>query len=96
MLASDTREAWTQFLDFVKNRCSATAYGNWLMPIQVLEATSEEIVLEIPNIFVKEYLLSNYEGRALLFFPSTMRENLRSNSSKPPSFEKNTIYLPVC
>lgn len=69
MIACDTRDAWTQFLQFVKTRCSATAFGNWLAPINVIEATPEEITLEIPNIFVKEYLLSNYKKDLCAFLP---------------------------
>jgi chromosomal replication initiator protein len=69
MLACDTCDAWTQFLDFVKTRCSATAFGNWLTPIRVAKSTPEEIVLEIPNIFVKEYLLSNYKAELCSFLP---------------------------
>jgi len=69
MLTCDTCETWTQFLQFVKSRCSATAFGNWLAPINVLESTSEGIKLEIPNIFVKEYLLSNYKQDLCAFLP---------------------------
>lgn len=70
MLATDnTCEAWTQFLQFVKDRCSATAFGNWLAPIKVLESTQDAVVLEIPNIFVKEYLLSNYKKDLCSFLP---------------------------
>jgi chromosomal replication initiator protein len=69
MLACDTREAWTQFLLFVKTRCSSAAFGNWLAPIRVLESTTEEITLEIPNIFVQEYLLSNYKKDLCAFLP---------------------------
>ena len=69
MLACDTREAWTQFLQFVKTRCSLTAFGNWLAPIRVLESTTEDITLEIPNIFVQEYLLSNYKQELCAFLP---------------------------
>lgn len=69
MLASDTREAWTQFLQFVKTRCSLTAFGNWLSPIRILEATAEEITLEVPNIFVQEYLIANYKKDLCAFLP---------------------------
>lgn len=72
MLATDLSDIWLQFLDYVKRRCSATAYGNWLAPIKVLPSDSaDEIVLEIPNIFVKEYLLSNYREDLLAFLPVT-------------------------
>ncbi len=73
MLACDTQEAWTQFLTYVKERCSAAAYGNWLAPIVVKEATEEDITLVVPNIFVQEYLLSNYKKELGMFLP--VREN---------------------
>ena len=73
MLACDTRDAWTQFLQYVKTRCSITAYGNWLSPIHVLESAPEEITLEVPNIFVKEYLLSNYKKDLCAFLPVNCR-----------------------
>jgi chromosomal replication initiator protein len=65
----DTSDQWTKFLAFVQKRCSATAYGNWFEPIKVLESTSEQISLEIPNIFVKEYLLTNYKEDLCAFLP---------------------------
>lgn len=69
MLSCDPREAWTQFLEFAKKHCSVTAFGNWLAPIKVLEATEDAVTLEIPNIFVKEYLLSNYGKDLCAFLP---------------------------
>ncbi len=68
MLACDT-DAWTQFLQFVKTRCSPAAFGNWLAPIRVIESTTDDIALEIPNIFVQEYLLSNYKKDLCAFLP---------------------------
>jgi len=64
-----TPEIWDQFLEHIKQRCSATAFGNWFTPIKVLDSTATEITLEIPNIFVKEYLLSNYKEELLAFLP---------------------------
>lgn len=70
MLVCDTTcDAWIQFLQFVKTRCSATAFGNWLAPIHVLEFSSDEITLEVPNVFVREYLLSNYKKDLSAFLP---------------------------
>lgn len=74
MLACDLSDTWLQFLEFAKKRCSPTAYGNWLSPIKVIESeelkdSPDEIILEIPNIFVKEYLLSNYKEDLLAFLP---------------------------
>ena len=69
MLACDTCEAWTQFIHYVKGRTSATAFGNWLAPIHVIESGADAITLEVPNVFVQEYLLSNYKKDLCAFLP---------------------------
>jgi len=69
MLATDTRQAWSDFIAFVKGKMTPAAYGNWLAPIVFIEGTDEEIHLEIPNIFVKEYLLSNFKQDLISFLP---------------------------
>jgi chromosomal replication initiator protein len=62
-------ESWLQFLDYVKKRCSTTAFENWLSPIKVLEMTGNNFRLEVPNIFVKAYLLDNYKKDLCAFLP---------------------------
>lgn len=69
MLTNSSCDAWNLFIQFVKSRSTATAFGNWLEPIQVLDYSSEKVTLEIPNIFVKEYLLSNYKQDLCAFLP---------------------------
>lgn len=64
-------DTWTQFIDHVKGRCSPTAFGNWLAPIKVLASSSDAITLEIPNVFVQEYLLSNYKKELCALLPVT-------------------------
>ena len=69
-LNSDIRSnGWEQFLQCVKKKCSSTAYGNWFSPIKVLDISQTEISLEIPNIFVKEYLLTNHKDDLCSFLP---------------------------
>lgn len=73
MLTCDIKETWQQFLEYVKERCSLTAFENWLAPIKVLDSsTNEEICLEVPNIFVKAYLLDNYKKDLCSFLPVTV------------------------
>ncbi|WP_044881242.1 chromosomal replication initiator protein DnaA [Neochlamydia sp. EPS4] len=69
MLVLETEDIWTQFLECVKAKCSATAFGNWLSPIRVIENAEDKIILEIPNIFVKEYLFSNFHSELCAFLP---------------------------
>lgn len=63
-------EAWLQFLEFAKARTSISAYHNWLSPIELISFTQEKVVLKVPNIFVKEYLLSNFKKDLLTFLPA--------------------------
>lgn len=69
MMACDVSEAWTQFIHYVRSRTSATAFENWLAPIKVLNSTADEITLEVPNVFVQDYLLSNYKKDLCAFLP---------------------------
>lgn len=71
MLTCDARDTWIQFLEYVKKRCSLTAFENWLSPIRVVESSAERICLEVPNIFVKAYLLDNYLKDLCSFLPVT-------------------------
>ena len=69
LTCEEKSEAWSQFLEYAEERCSATAFENWLAPIQVLQASEDKLTLEVPNIFVKEYLLENYQKDLLAFLP---------------------------
>lgn len=73
MTGNQARDGWKQFIQFAKDRCSAAAFGNWLAPIHLLDATEEEVSIEVPNVFVKEYLIANYQKDLLAFLP--LKEN---------------------
>ncbi|NGX50891.1 MAG: Chromosomal replication initiator protein DnaA [Chlamydiae bacterium] len=65
----ETKETlWSEFLSFMQNRCTRTEYENWIAPIQCIEE-SDSITLQVPNIFVQEYLLDNYHEALTSFFP---------------------------
>ena len=50
-IALDTKQAWIDFLEFVKQRTSPAAFGNWLSPIVLIEASDEEIHLQVRQFF---------------------------------------------
>ncbi|MCH9632893.1 MAG: Chromosomal replication initiator protein DnaA [Chlamydiae bacterium] len=76
LLCEDNPKIWSQFLDYAEERCSATAFANWLAPIKVLHESDEGLTLEVPNVFVKEYLLENYQKDLSAFFPVKNGEEL--------------------
>ena len=94
MPVCDMQESWTQFLQFAKTKCSNAAFGNWLAPIRVLPSEDDLISLEIPNIFVQEYLLSNYKRELCSFLPvNNVGEPAIRFIIAPPS-KKPTIQTP--
>jgi chromosomal replication initiator protein len=63
------KDVWTQFIEFVQSRCSATEFENWISPIRCIEVKDTALVLEVPNVFVQEYLLENYKNALCHFLP---------------------------
>ncbi len=65
----ETKEdTWSDFLSFMENRCSRAEFENWIAPIKYVN-DSEQITLQVPNVFVQEYLLDNYKEALTSFFP---------------------------
>lgn len=89
-------DPWTQFLLFAKDHCSATAFGNWLEPIRVLESSDDRVVLEVPNVFVKEYLLANYKKDLLAFLPINSKGELALEFviAESPKIAVSTVAAP--
>ncbi len=70
MLTSDALNMWTQFLEYIEEKCSSAEFENWIAPIKLAESDSGRTVLHVPNIFVQEYLIDNYKRDLCAFFPS--------------------------
>ena len=99
MLTATDKDSWIQFIDFMKKRCSQTEFSNWFDPIRVLEISEETIKLEVPNIFVREYLLDNYKEQMLLFLPKNAEGELSvefviNEPEKTPSVCEKKIHIP--
>jgi chromosomal replication initiator protein len=99
MLTATDKDSWIQFIDFMKNRCSHTEFSNWFVPIKVIESNEESIKLEVPNIFVREYLLDNYKEEMLLFLPKNTDGELSvefiiNEPQKAPSIAEKKIIVP--
>lgn len=61
--------SWSEFLSFIEDKISKTEYLNWFAPISCIDEKEDGLTLEVPNIFVKEYLLDNYKNELLDFLP---------------------------
>jgi chromosomal replication initiator protein len=79
MLTCNEQAVWILFLDFIQKRISQTEFKNWFSLISVISSSEEEITLEVPNIFVQQYILDNYQKDMLLFLPTKKNGELAVN-----------------
>lgn len=75
MLVKEMQDTWSEFLEFIKDRCSAAEFQNWFAPISVIESSANGVILQVPNIFVQEYLLDNYLRELSSFLPNDEQGN---------------------
>ncbi len=80
MLDCEIKNGWQQFLEFAQNKFARAEFDNWIDPIKLSSYSPEGVVLEVPNIFVQEYLLDNYKDVLAEFLPQ------RSNGEPALSF----------
>lgn len=104
MIECEIKNGWEQFIEFIESRCSAAEFENWLAPIQLIEARHEEVVLNVPNIFVQEYLLDNFKEILCDFLPlkgngdPAIRFQIfepEKNEKGPPLLEKEEEASPL-
>ncbi len=76
LICEEQPTIWSQFLNWAEEKCSATAFENWLAPIRVIHESNEGLTLEVPNVFVKEYLLENYQKDLAAFLPPSQGDGL--------------------
>ena len=106
-LETEKKSAWTEFLELAEQKCSQTEFQNWFSPIKMIEETLEGITLEVPNIFVREYLLDNYKEILLDFLPANANGDpavefvIKDAPKKPvsspislPKVENNSLFNP--
>ena len=69
MLECEVKSGWAQFIEFIESRCSSAEFENWIAPIRLIESSHEETTIEVPNVFVQEYLLDNFKEVLADFLP---------------------------
>jgi chromosomal replication initiator protein len=77
MLQETLTDRWSLFCNFAQEKMSLAEYDNWIEPIKYLGHEDKVILLEVPNIFVEEYIRNNYLKEIELFFPASEGFTLR-------------------
>ena len=78
-------EAWTKTVTAIGSKVGTQTFDLWFKPLKVIHLHDEQIVLEVPNKFFKEWIEDHYPG----IISETMQELLeRQVSVKFKVFEK--------
>lgn len=93
--------SWHKFCEFAYEKMSATEYENWIAPIKFLTQDDHKIYLEVPNIFIEEYLIQNYKKELSLFFegfgtkasPLIFQEPIRQEAVALPTIKPDVDDL---
>lgn len=95
MLTRTPQESWSLFLEFIEEKCSATEFENWFASIRLKEGSSEEFCLEVPNIFVQQYILDNYKKDLCAFLPTKASGELAITFVIADTKKKNAAPAPA-
>jgi chromosomal replication initiator protein len=55
-------EAWTKAAEAIEHEVGSQTYDLWFRPLKLLKLHGEQIVLEVPNKFFKEWIEDHYPG----------------------------------
>ena len=71
MFICSSQDIWPQFIELIKKKVSTAEFKNWIAPIELISCEDEKIILQVPNIFVQQYLLDNYKEELISLFSNT-------------------------
>ncbi len=57
-----TEDAWVQTLDIIKDKVGSQTYDLWFKPLKMLQLKDQQLILEVPNRFFKEWIEDHYQG----------------------------------
>ena len=99
---------WLKTLEKLRLKISEQNFSTWIKPIQLIEISGNQIILEVPNKFIKDWVKDNYKNiiEETLFDIGTknynisikINKNIKINKEKneiiiKDNIEKNNIFL---
>ncbi len=79
-------EAWTKTIDAISTEVGSQTFDLWFRPLKFIELQDQQIILEVPNKFFKEWIEDHFPG----IIPETVKTFLKKEISvKFKVYEKN-------
>ena len=88
-------EQWTQALPILKEQIGAQNFETWIAPIRFISRNKNEVVLNVPNQFFRDWLTEHYVGQLENVLSSSEKHSIRvifqvNEKSSKPNPEKAT------
>lgn len=71
------QEIWVRCLKGIEGKIHRQSYETWLKPVTLRSLSREEIVLEVPNHFFKDWILEHYAELILSTLRSVQKQEVR-------------------
>jgi chromosomal replication initiator protein len=91
-------EIWQESLEQLRDRLGQQNFETWIKPIRVREAADDEILLEVPNKFFRDWLVEHFlrpiretltdAARRDIKVSIAINQKVQSAPPAPPPFEK--------
>ena len=56
-------ELWSEALEEIKDRVGQQNFDTWIKPVRFVTKNKNEVTLEVPNKFFRDWLTENYIGQ---------------------------------
>jgi chromosomal replication initiator protein len=56
-------ELWSEALEEIKDRVGKQNFDTWIKPVRFITKNKNEVTLEVPNKFFRDWLTENYIGQ---------------------------------
>ena len=98
---------WQETLDKLKEEVSTQNFSTWIKPVEFIEINNDQVILEVPNRFIKDWLKDNYlktienimsdigtVNYKICININTQKKNKKNVEKKDQPLEKFENYIP--
>lgn len=99
---------WQETLDKLKEEVSTQNFSTWIKPVEFIEINNDQVILEVPNRFIKDWLKDNYlktienimsdigtVNYKICININTQKKNKKNVEKKDQPLEKFENYIPT-
>jgi chromosomal replication initiator protein len=72
-----TEDVWVKALDAIEGKVGTQTFELWFKPLKLLHLKDQQLILEVPNRFFKEWIDDHYQGMITETIEGLLKEKVR-------------------